>query len=109
MEIFAIAALIGVIISALGLKNMYGRVSALHWYHCRRVEPYDVRAFGKLAGIGLLSMGVASFLFGLSFLFFDTYDEVWSIFLGSLALIFGITVYAVLTIVAMVKYNKGIF
>lgn len=109
MEIFFISSIIGAVISALGLKNMFGRVSALHWYHCRRVAPYDVRAFGKMVGGGMLAAGISCITFGSSFLLLDTYDKVWWILIGTLVLIIGITLGAVLSVVALVKYNKGIF
>lgn len=44
--------IIGVLISALGIMNMKGNISSLHWYHRQRVSPNDVKPFGKSVGFG---------------------------------------------------------
>ena len=101
--------LIGLVISVLGIMNMQGNISSLHWYHRQRVSPEDVKPFGKKVGLGTLIIGVAIIAFGLfSLITYLTDMEVFTI-IGAVLLIPAIIVGFVLSIHAMFKYNKGIF
>ncbi len=101
--------LIGLVISVLGIMNMKGNISSLHWYHRQRVSPEDVKPFGKKVGLGTLIIGVAIIAFGLfSLITYLTDMEVFTI-IGAVLLIPAIIVGFVLSIHAMFKYNKGIF
>lgn len=101
--------LIGLVISVLGIMNMKGNISSLHWYHRQRVSPEDVKPFGKKVGLGTLIIGVAIIAFGLfSLITYLTDMEVFTI-IGAVLLIPAIIVGFVLSIHAMCKYNKGIF
>jgi hypothetical protein len=51
--------ILGIIISILGISNMKGNISSLHWYHRQRVSPDDVMPFGKRVGLGTLIIGIA--------------------------------------------------
>ena len=57
--------ILGIIISILGISNMKGNISSLHWYHRQRVSPDDVMPFGKRVGLGTLIIGIAIIVFGL--------------------------------------------
>lgn len=101
--------LIGLVISVLGIMNMKGNISSLHWYHRQRVSPEDVKPFGKKVGLGTLIIGVAIIAFGLfSLITYLTDMEVFTI-IGAVLLIPTIIVGFVLSIHAMIKYNKGVF
>ena len=101
--------LIGLVISVIGIMNMKGNISSLHWYHRQRVSPEDVKPFGKKVGLGTLIIGVAIIAFGLfSLITYLTDMEVFTI-IGAVLLIPAIIVGFVLSIHAMFKYNKGIF
>lgn len=101
--------LIGLVISVLGIMNMKGNISSLHWYHRQRVSPEDVKPFGKKVGLGTLIIGVAIIAFGLfSLITYLTNMEVFTI-IGAVLLIPAIIVGFVLSIHAMIKYNKGVF
>ena len=52
--------ILGIIISILGISNMKGNISSLHWYHRQRVSPDDVMPFGKRVGLGTLIIGIAN-------------------------------------------------
>ncbi len=60
-----IESILGIIISILGISNMKGNISSLHWYHRQRVSPDDVMPFGKRVGLGTLIIGIAIIVFGL--------------------------------------------
>ena len=89
--------ILGIIISILGISNMKGNISSLHWYHRQRVSPDDVMPFGKRVGLGTLIIGIAIIVF-----------EVYTI-IGAALLIPAVIVGLGLSLYAIIKYNKGLF
>ena len=55
---------LGILISILGVINMTGNISSLHWYHRQRVTEENRKPFGKLVGLGTLIIGLAMIVFG---------------------------------------------
>ena len=102
-------ALLGVIICVLGVTNMRGNISSLHWYHRQRVSEEDVKPFGKLVGLGTLICGISVIVYS-AFLFvgIKTSVEIYTI-VGSALMIVGLIVGMALSFYAMKKYNGGIF
>ena len=109
MEAFITTGILGVILIALGVMNMKGNISSLHWYHRQRVTEGDRKPFGKLVGLGTLMIGVAVILFGILFWIYETMMIEWLIIVGSVILGVGIVVGLGFSFYAMIKYNKGIF
>lgn len=109
MEAFITTGLLGAILIALGIMNMKGNISSLHWYHRQRVAEEDRKPFGKLVGLGTLMIGVAIILFGILFLIYETMMIEWLIIVGAVILGTGIVAGLGLSFYAMIKYNKGIF
>lgn len=100
---------IGVFISVLGMINMTGNISSLHWYHRQRVTEEDRKPFGKLVGLGTLIIGIAIIIFGaLLFATEKTQVGIYAI-VGTVELIAFMAGGLALTFYAMIKYNKGIF
>ena len=101
--------ILGMIISILGVTNMRGNLSSIHWYHRQRILPEQVKPFGKKVGLGTLIIGLAVIAYGLFSLIADlTEVEVFTT-IGAVLLIPAIIVGLGLSIGAMIKYNKGIF
>ena len=106
---FATTIVFGIIISVLGIINMTGNISSLHWYHRQRVTEENKKPFGKLVGLGTLIIGIALILFGALYLIFEiTYNEVF-LSIGTVELIAGAVIGLIVSFYAMIKYNKGIF
>ena len=104
-----ITAGLGILISVLGIINMTGNISSLHWYHRQRVTEEDRKPFGRLVGLGTLIIGVAIIVFGtFTFIYEKTQIGIWAV-IGASELIAGIVSGLVLSIYAMIKYNKGVF
>jgi hypothetical protein len=101
--------ILGVIIIVIGILNMKGDIRSLHKYHRHRVAPEDVRAYGRLIGLGTVLNGAGISFFGI----FSTVAHIISLPLlvtvGSALLIGGVVSGLIIMIIAMVKYNKGIF
>ena len=99
----------GALVCVLGIINMTGNVSSLHWYHRQRVREEDRKAFGKLVGLGTLLVGVSLIANGVfSMIYASTQIAAYEV-VGSVILIAGIIPGIIITFVAMLKYNKGIF
>ena len=105
----AIAIFFGIILIILGVINMMGNIRSLHWYHRQRVMPEDVKPFGRLVGIGNISIGIALIVFGiLSFIAEKALIPILTV-IGSIVLIIGAAICIALNFYGMIKYNKGIF
>lgn len=109
MDNFFVPGILGIILIVLGIMNMKGNISSLHWYHRQRVTEEDRKPFGKLVGLGTLIIGVALIISGILFCISEaTAKELWLI-IGCFITVVGIVVGLVLSFYAMIKYNKGIF
>ena len=109
MPAFIAVSIFGVIMIVLGIINMMGNIRSLHWYHRQRVLPEDVKPFGRLVGIGNITLGVTAIVFGALQLVAEHTGLAWLTFIGVAALISGVAVCLVLSFYGMIKYNKGIF
>lgn len=105
MRDFIITSLLGLFVSILGIINISGNISTLHWYHRQRVTEENRKPFGKLIGLGTLVMGIALIIF--SVLTLTKINAL--IILGTILLIAAFIVGMALSIYAMIKYNRGIF
>ena len=109
MDNFFVPGILGVILIVLGIMNMKGNISSLHWYHRQRVTEEDRKPFGKLVGLGTLIIGIALVISGILFWISEvTATEIWLI-IGCVITVVGIVVGLFLSFYAMIKYNKGIF
>ena len=100
---------LGVLISILGIINMTGNISSLHWYHRQRVAEENKKPFGKLVGLGTLMIGLAMIVFGILFLIFEQTQLEVLVIIGVVELIASIVVEMIVSFYAMKKYNGGIF
>ena len=105
---FTLASL-GLLVCALGIVNMTGNISSLHWYHRHRVSEEDRKPFGRLVGLGTLIIGLAMIVFGVLFLIFEQTNLAFLVVIGTVELIAGIVAGMIVSFYAMIKYNKGIF
>ncbi len=104
-----VAFLIGVTCIVLGISNMRGNLSTLHSYHRHRVSEEDRIPFGKQVGLGtsIISIGIIVFSI-LSAVTLYTENDIF-VLLGIALLIGAIIIGLVISLRAMIQYNKGIF
>ena len=95
----------GALLCVLGAINMTGNVSSLHSYHRHRVKEEDKKPFGRLVGLGTALVGVSILTNGILSMISPSKYEI----VGLVILIAGIVSGIALNIIAMIKYNKGIF
>lgn len=109
MEQVIVPVILGIVIIVLGVTNMMGNISTLHWYHRQRVTPENIKPFGKLVGIGMIIVGAGIVLSGAFFFVAQrTGNDVFAIVGAALTLV-AVIVGLPIVFYAMFKYNKGIF
>lgn len=101
--------ILGVFMIVIGILNMNGDVRSLHKYHRHRVAPEDIKAYGKLVGIGTLTCGGGLVAFGIFELIAELLSAAFLTLVGSALLIVSVVIGLIIMFFAMFKYNKGIF
>ena len=109
MTAFITVSGLGILVSILGIINMTGNISSLHWYHRQRVTEENRKPFGKLVGLGTLIIGLSMIVFGILFLIFEQTQLQAFVVIGVIELILSIIVGMIVSFYAMKKYNGGIF
>ena len=99
---FIIQIIIGLVLIVIGIFNIKGNISSLHYYHRKRVKKEDVIPFGKRVGIGSVIIGITIILAGCLTLLNYTY-------ISNVILMLGLVIGCILIFYAMIKYNKGLF
>ena len=101
--------ILGALILFLGISNMKGNISSVHWYHRKRVTEENLLPFGKTIGLGTAVCGGALMASGL-FTFASQKTQLAVLATaGNVVMVAGIVVGLGITLYAMIKYNKGIF
>lgn len=109
MPAFVISAAVGIICIVLGISNMRGNISSIHSYHRNRVSEEDRLPFGRLVGLGTVIVGIAVVIFSILSAVTLIADNNIFIIIGTPVLLLGIALGLVISIYAMIKYNKGVF
>ena len=109
MQTFISTAVIGLFIVVMGIINMTGNISSLHWYHRQRVSKDNINPYGKRIGLGTLIIGLSLIIFGVLYLIFDITGLMFFNVIGIVLLVLGLVIGLIMSIYAMIKYNKGIF
>lgn len=109
MAAFITISGLGILVSILGIVNMTGNISSLHWYHRQRVTEENRKPFGKLVGLGTLIIGLAMFIFAVFLLIFEQTQLQAFVIIGTVELIVSIIIGMIISFYAMKKYNGGIF
>nr|MBE6544879.1 hypothetical protein [Oscillospiraceae bacterium] len=109
MPAFITTAGLGLIICILGIINMTGNISSLHWYHRQRVTEENKKPFGRLVGLGTLIIGISLIIYAALLFIFEQTKIDALVIIGTVELIASIVVGASISFYAMKRYNGGIF
>lgn len=93
---------LGIIMVLLGIANLKGNISTVHWYNRHRVTEEDVSKYGKFMGLGSITIGFSVILTAVLMMIFN--NEIFY-YISVAGIIAGIT----LMLYAQIKFNKGIF
>ena len=102
------AIIVGIVCIVIGITNMRGNISTLHSYHRARVKEEDIIPFGKMVGLGTITVGAGVILFGILSMLGDLLAIEWLIIAATVVMIAAIVVGMGITFAAMKKYNGGI-
>lgn len=98
--------MIGVLFIILGMMNIKGNISTIHWYNRIRITEETRPKYGKLMGAGTIIIGSGFILDTLlNLLFVSTFSELIGAIIVGVTCIVGLAV----MLYAQIKYNKGIF
>ena len=101
--------IVGIVCIVIGISNMRGNISTLHSYHRTRVKEEDRIPFGKMVGLGTITVGAGVILFGILSMLGDLLTTEWLIIAATVVMIVAIVVGLGIAFAAMKKYNGGIF
>ena len=93
---------IGILVSILGIPNLKGNISSIHWYNRTRVSEVDVPKYGKFMGIWTIIIGLSITVTAIISLFI----ELVPVFILTLV---GVIVGVAFMLYAQFKYNGGLF
>ena len=92
----------GICIIILGIFNLKGNISAIHWYNRLKITEENRKKYGKSMGIGTVIIGIFMTITAiLQMIFFN--ENIWYI------TVVGIVIGLIFIIYGQIKYNKGIF
>ena len=94
--------LVGGMLVTLGLTNMKGDISSIHWYNHTKVKREDYPKYGCLMGLGSVITGGTLVVSGVLGFFLESEFVAWIV-------LFGIAAGFILSLYAQFRYNKGIF
>lgn len=92
----------GICITILGIFNIKGNISSIHWYNRLKITNENKNKYGKSMGIGALIIGLCMAITAILQMFFNN-ENIWYI------TVTGIIIGLIFMIYGQVKYNKGIF
>lgn len=93
--------ILGIFISIIGIVNMTGNISTIHFYNRRKVREEDIPKYGRTVGTGTLIIGaslIAAFV-----------TAFWSEKAMSFIVIPALVIGLGFILYAQFKYNRGIF
>lgn len=98
----AFVIIVGIILCILGITNIRGNISSIHWYNRTKVKPEDIKKYGKAVGTGTLIVGISIIISNVLYMIFE--NEA----LLSITLV-GVIIGLIFMLYGQFKYNKGIF
>lgn len=92
----------GICITILGIFNLKGNISSIHWYNRLKITEENRKKYGKSMGIGALIIGICMTITAILQMIFCN-ENIWYI------TVVGIVIGLIFMIYGQIKYNKGIF
>lgn len=92
----------GICITILGIFNLKGNISSIHWYNRLKITEKNRKKYGKSMGIVSLIIGICMTITAiLQMIFYN--ENIWYI------TVIGIIIGLIFMIYGQIKYNRGIF
>ena len=103
---YIIMLVLGILIIPLGIMNIKGNISSIHWYNRTRITEETRPKYGKLMGIGTVVISAGLIISAIINIMMDA--EIAIIISGGITLV-SVIVGVGFMLYAQIKYNKGIF
>ena len=103
---YIIMLVLGILLIPLGIMNIKGNISSIHWYNRTRITEETRPKYGKLMGIGTVVISTGLIISGIINIILDA--EIAITVSGGITLI-SVIVGVGFMLYAQIKYNKGIF
>ena len=88
----------GICITILGIFNLKGNISSIHWYNRLKITEKNRKKYGKSMGIGSLIIGICMTITAiLQMIFYN--ENIWYI------TVIGIIIGLIFMIYGQIKYN----
>ena len=100
---------LGVVLLVMGVLNYKGDLRSLHRYHRSRVAEADIPAFGKAVGLGSILCASGCLFFALFELLAMLTTCATLTLVGTCGLVVGMAIGIIVSLYAIIKYNKGLF
>jgi len=92
----------GICITILGIFNLKGNISTIHWYNRLKITKENSKEYGKIMGIGTSLIGICMTITAILQMIFNN-EAIWYI------TVIGIVIGLIFMIYGQLRYNKGIF
>lgn len=99
---YIILLILGVCFIILGIVNIKGNISSIHWYNRRKITQETSKQYGKTMGIGSVIIGLSMSITAILQMIFKI-ETLWYIAVA------GIIIGLIFMLYGQIKYNKGIF
>ena len=96
----------GILLIPLGIMNVKGNISSIHWYNRTRITEETRPKYGKLMGSATIILGEGLIIASILNIVFKT--ELVAL-IGAIIACAAAVVGVVIMLYAQIKYNKGIF
>ena len=96
-----ILLILGLLLSVIGIVNISGNISTIHYYNRMKVMENDMPKYGKVVGTGTIIIGLSLIL--------SYIVAFWSETMMSYVILLGIVVGLCFIFYGQIKYNRGIF
>ena len=103
---YIIMLVLGILLIPLGIMNIKGNISSIHWYNRTRITEETRPKYGKLMGIGTVVVSTGLIISAIINIILDA--EIAITVSGGITLI-SVIVGVGFMLYAQIKYNKGIF
>lgn len=94
--------MMGVLLAAVSIPNLMGRVWTIRRYNRRRVSEEDIPAYSRTMGVGTLVIGASVVITAVCLMLFDV-EALFYLIVAGLVVGLAIIFYA------QFKYNGGLF
>ena len=102
----SLCIIVGIVCIVIGILNRMGNISMLHSYHINNIKEEDKLPFGKMIGIGMITIGITLPIYGAALIVAEVTKENSYMIIADILLVVGIVLCLLISLYAIKKYNK---